>query len=135
MKRTGGFITSLDPGEIFIFGSNLAGRHGAGAALTAKRLFQAKTGVGEGPTGQCYAIPTKDKNISTMSLSRINAAVLRFLEYAKLHPELTFYVTEIGCGLAGLTPKDIGPMFAGASANVILPEKFKAVINDLAQNT
>jgi hypothetical protein len=121
-------ITSLQPNEVFVFGSNLSGRHGKGAAKTAMR-WGAKYGVGSGPMGQTYAIPTKAVSVyQTLPLERIHSYVLEFLQYAKSHPELSFLVTEIGCGLAGYKPKDIAPMFKGFSDNVILPERFKRYV-------
>ncbi len=106
---------------IFVFGSNLAGRHGKGAALTARQQYGAAYGVGEGPTGQAYALPTKDRDLRTLPLPHIGQAVQRFLRYAAAHPELTFQVTRIGCGLAGYTDDQIAPMFQAAPANCLLP--------------
>jgi hypothetical protein len=117
-------ITSLKPNEIFVFGSNLAGRHGAGAALLAVRQFGAKHGVGEGITGHCYALPTKDENIQTLPLREIACYVVEFLNYAASHPDLTFLVTKIGCGLAGYSFNEIAPMFRNAPKNVVLPVEF-----------
>jgi hypothetical protein len=111
--------------KIFVFGSNLAGRHGKGAALDAKNLYGAKYGVGEGRTGMAYAIPTKDEKLRVRSLSEIECSVKRFIEYAKLHPELNFFVTKIGCGLAGYKEQEILPMFKGSPANCELPEGWK----------
>lgn len=112
MKRiTPDSISYLVKNEVFVFGSNEAGRHGAGAAKTALGLFGAHYGQPEGSQGQSYAIPTKDKNLNTLSLDEIEKYVVRFLEFAIHRPELTFYVTEIGCGLAGYTPRDIAPCF------------------------
>lgn len=118
-------ITSLKPHEIFVFGSNLAGRHGAGAALLAAQRFGAKRDVGEGPTGYCYAIPTKDENIQTLPLREINCYVIEFLNYAHRNPGLTFLVTKIGCGLAGYSVDEIAPMFHKVPKNVILPVEFE----------
>jgi len=109
------------PNRIFVFGSNLAGIHGGGAALTAKRLYGAVPGVGSGLRGNSYAIPTKDENIDTLPLTWIRQFVAIFLEEAGKRPELVFFVTRIGCGLAGYTDADIAPMFKGAPANVELP--------------
>jgi hypothetical protein len=118
-------ITKLKPGEIFVFGSNLGGRHGAGAALYARKNFGAEYGVGVGPTGLCYAIPTKDKYLNVLSLAQIEKHVYEFLDYAVMRPQFRFLVTEIGCGLAGYKPKDIRSLFRGVPDNVILPESFK----------
>ena len=106
---------------IFVFGSNLAGRHGRGAALFARNNHGAKYGVGEGRTGDCYAIPTKDGDLQTRSLADIKESVNRFVDYAKSNPELGFEVTKIGCGLAGYQESDISPLFAQAPHNCILP--------------
>lgn len=114
----------LAPDEIFVFGSNLAGIHGAGAARDAKRHFEAKHGVGEGPTGRCYAIPTKDARLAPRSLPDIQKSVDAFIAYAKRHSRLRFMVTPIGCGLAGYLPSDIAPMFKDVPENVFLPEEF-----------
>ncbi len=111
---------------IFVFGSNLAGRHGRGAAKTAKDKYGAEYGVGEGRTGDSYAIPTKDWRLRTRSLEEIQISVYRFLEYAKEHPELQFYVTRIGCGLAGYHDDEIAPFFEGAPDNCRLPERWRA---------
>ena len=117
-------ITHLKENEIFVFGSNLAGRHGKGAAATAKLLFGAKYGVGVGPTGQCYAIPTKDRNIQTLPLKQIEKHVKDFIEYAYAHPRHRFLVTPIGTGLAGYSAEEIAPMFIGSPENVVLPKSF-----------
>jgi len=110
---------------IFVFGSNLAGRHGKGAALYARNTHGAVYGVGVGRTGNAYAIPTKDEHIQTLPLDRIAKYVTEFLEYAKANPELEFEVTKIGCGLAGYKEGDIKPMFAGATSNCYLPDGWR----------
>lgn len=108
--------------RIFVFGSNLAGRHGKGAALTAAKEYGAVYGVGFGRTGGAYAIPTKGDNLRPLPLDHIRIYVSRFLLYARMNPELRFNVTRIGCGLAGYTDAQIGPMFTGAPDNCDLPE-------------
>ena len=113
---------------IFVFGSNLAGRHGAGAALYARKHHGAVYGQGEGWQGNSYAIPTKTTPSQTMPLDVIRMYVEKFLAFASAHPEMDFQVTAIGCGLAGYTPKDIAPMFKGAPSNCHLPDEFKAVL-------
>lgn len=118
-------IATLKPDEILVFGSNLAGRHGKGAALDAARRFGAEYGVGEGLTGQCYAIPTKDYKIRIRLLDRIEHSVWKFLKVAASMPDYRFIITPIGCGLAGYTPSEIAPMFKDAPANCILPDEFK----------
>lgn len=113
---------------IFVFGSNLQGIHGAGAALYALHFHNAILGKAEGLQGSSYAIPTRKKvgykRFQTLTLEEIKKYVDNFLEFAKEHKELTFYVTPIGCGLAGWKYKDIAPFFASASENCILPPEF-----------
>lgn len=106
---------------VFVFGSNQAGRHGKGAALFAKEEFDARYGVGEGLSGRAYGIPTKDFNIRTRALPDIAESVSKFLSYAKKHSKTTFFVTRIGCELAGYSDVDIAPMFSSAPSNCILP--------------
>lgn len=108
-----------------MFGSNLAGRHGKGAALAARLEHGAQLGVGEGPTGNAYAIPTKDMQLRTRSLDEIRASVDRFLAYAKANPGTLFTVTRVGCGLAGYQDRDIAPMFADAPDNCELPDGWR----------
>jgi hypothetical protein len=114
--------------RIFVFGSNLAGRHGKGAALFAAKNRGAIYGQGEGLQGQSYGIPTKDANIETLPLDAVRGHVMRFLDFARAHPELRFQVTAIGCGLAGYTPDQIAPLFRDAPANCDLPEEFSEVL-------
>ena len=114
-------ITSLKSNEIFVFGSNLAGAHGGGAAYLAYQRFGAVMGQGVGLQGQSYAIPTMQGDTNT-----ILPYVEEFIIFAKQHPELTFLVTKIGCGIAGFTPAEIAPLFAGAIEveNIHLPMDF-----------
>ena len=111
--------------RIFVFGSNLAGRHGAGAALHALRNCGAVYGQGVGRQGNSYAIPTKNRYIRTLPLATIEVFVKDFLAYAAIHKELRFFVTAIGTGLAGYSSEDIAPMFAGAPENCDLPEGWR----------
>jgi hypothetical protein len=97
--------------QIFVFGSNEAGRHGAGAAKCAREQHGAIYGRGVGIQGNSYAIPTKDGNLNSLSLYKIAVYVEKFIEFASAHPEMQFNVTRIGCGLAGYKPIQIGPMF------------------------
>lgn len=113
--------------EIFVFGSNLAGRHGAGAALYARKHHGAKNGIGHGRTGNAYALPTKDENIQTLPLESIRRYVAIFVAYASNHPELRFQVTAVGTGLAGYKHEDIAPLFASAPDNCRLPEEWKHI--------
>lgn len=111
---------------VFVFGSNLAGRHGKGAALHALKQYGALYGQGIGRQGNSYAIPTKDEWIRTLPLSRIKPFVDEFLLYAQSHLEEEFLVTRIGCGLAGYKDEDIGPMFKGAPSNCKLPAEWES---------
>ena len=117
-RTTPEFITELKPGEIFVFGSNLRGMHGGGAAYAAYRKFGAIMGQGVGLQGQSYAIPTMQGGVET-----IRPYVDEFIEFAKAHPELTFLVTRIGCGIAGFTDEEISPLFKKAHNidNIVLP--------------
>lgn len=124
MEYTPEKITRLEPGQIFVFGSNLDGRHGKGAALTAMRKFGAKYGVAEGLTGQCYALPTVGKRLSRMPLRDVEAHCLKFVKFARTRPDLTFLVTPVGCGLAGFSPRQIAHFFIDAPDNCILPKCF-----------
>lgn len=108
--------------EIFVFGSNLAGRHGAGAALEARKKHGAIYGIGIGIQGDSYAIPTKDEYFRTLPLEEIRKHIEHFKLWAKGHPNLRFKVTRVGCGLAGYVDSDIAPMFYDAPDNVVLPE-------------
>ena len=118
-----------DPSEhqdiIFVFGSNLAGRHGAGAALFARYWYGAQLRIGVGRTGQSYAIPTKDAEFNVLTLDVIRLHVWLFLDYAKNHPEEEFFVTRIGCGYAGYSNPDIAPMFRGAPDNCTFEQSWK----------
>lgn len=111
--------------KIFVFGSNLAGRHGKGAALTAYRNHGAIYGQGIGRQGNSYAIPTKNQSLKTLPLITIFHYVLDFIEYARKHPEEKFLITKIGCGLADYKEKDIAPMFHNAPSNCQLPEGWR----------
>ena len=110
--------------KIFVFGSNLAGRHGAGAAKYARQHYGAIYGQGIGLQGDSYAIPTKDHNIETLPLSEIKRYVDMFLAFARSNPKLEFQLTRIGCGLAGYKDEQIAPMFVGLPRNVIVPEEW-----------
>ena len=118
-RTTPEFITELQPGEIFVFGSNLQGMHGGGAARVAYRNFGAIMGQGVGLQGQSYAIPTMQGGVET-----IRPYVDEFIAFAKEHPELTFLVTRIGCGIARFTDEEIAPLFAEAQGvdNIVLPK-------------
>ena len=114
-------IRQLQPNEVFVFGSNTEGAHLGGAARHALRDFGAIMGEGEGLQGQSYAIPTVGTD-----LAGIEMAVMRFIEFARQHPEKRFLVTRIGCGIAGYSPREIAPFFASAYdvENIALPSDF-----------
>ena len=114
-------ITSLRADEGFVFGSNLAGMHGGGAARAAFEKFGAVWGCGVGLQGQSYAIPTMQGGVET-----IKPYVDDFIDFAHARPDLFFYVTRIGCGIAGFSDAEIAPLFAAARTvpNICLPESF-----------
>ena len=115
------FIKELKPGEIFVFGSNLQGQHFGGAARIAHDKFGAEWGIGYGLTGNCFAIPTMHGGVEA-----IRPYVDKFIEYAKVHPEYTFLVTRIGCGIAGFKDEEMAPLFAKVEnlPNVYVPQSW-----------
>lgn len=120
-------ITELKDNEIFVFGSNLSGYHGKGAAKTAYTLFGAKWKQASGLQGKSYAIPTKNREVvKALTIDEIRPFVDEFIAFAKANPQLTFLVTEVGCGLAGYRPVQIAPLFSGCIglSNVVLPDSF-----------
>ncbi len=117
---------SKDP--VFVFGSNLSGRHGAGAAKYAAKWYGATEGASIGHWGNSYAIPTKDYKINTLPLKTIAVYVNDFLEYARNRKDLVFKVTRIGCGLAGYSNEDIAPMFKDAPDNCIFEQSWKSYL-------
>lgn len=119
-------ITSLKPNEVFVFGSNLGGFHNGGAARTAWQYFGAILGQGIGLQGNSYAIPTMQGGVDT-----IKPYVDEFISFAENHPDMFFYVTRIGCGIAGFKDKEIAPLFTRALIlnNIALPESFLEAIN------
>lgn len=119
------FIKTLSENEIFVFGSNLAGMHGGGAAFAAFRHFGAIMGQGVGLQGQSYAIPTMQGGVET-----IKPYVDEFIAFARQHQELRFLVTRIGCGIAGFTDQQIAPLFVEAldEPNIALPKSFVDVL-------
>ena len=119
-------ITKLEPGQIFVFGSNQGGKHGKGAAKTAL-TWGAIWGQANGLQGRTYGISTKDKSVRrTLAVTEIKPIVDEFIEFAKAHPEFTFLVTEVGCGLSKMKPKQIAPLFKNAVnvLNIHLPARF-----------
>ena len=119
-------INKLGENEIFVFGSNLHGQHGGGAARVAYEQFGAVWGQGVGLYGKTYAIPTMYGGVDM-----IKPYVDEFIAFARLHPELKFLVTRIGCGIAGFTDEEMAPLFAEASSvtNIFLPESFYNVLS------
>lgn len=116
--------------SIFVFGSNTAGIHGAGAAQYAYQKKGAKYGFGYGHMGDSWAIPTKDDDINSLPLDLIAAFVAGFLAYATVKRKLSFYVTQIGCGLAGYKPEQIAPMFIGAPTNCMFDRAWEPWLGD-----
>lgn len=119
-------IKTLAEGQIFVFGSNQSGRHGKGAAKTALG-WGAIWGQANGLQGRTYGISTKDKSVKrTLSLVEIKSIVDEFIEFAKANPQLTFLVTEVGCGLSKMKPKEIAPLFEKSVevSNIHLPARF-----------
>lgn len=111
--------------QIFVFGSNLAAIHGAGAAQVARLYYGAQSDVPDGPAGKSYAIPTKGLEFECLSHEQIKVGVDKFVEYTKRHPELQFFVTRVGCGLAGNKDADIAPMFKGCGRNCSFPVEWQ----------
>lgn len=128
MKYTPENIEELGEDEVFVFGSNLAGMHLGGAAKTAVKRFGAVMGQGVGMQGQSYAIPTMQGGVET-----IKPYVDNFIALAREWDQTTFYVTRIGCGIAGFSDEEIAPLFAEAMDlyNVRLPESFVKVIQSM----
>ena len=125
-------ITELAPNEVFVFGSNTRGVHGAGAAKVAVEQFGAVMGKGEGLYGQSYAFPTKNKNIQTLSLGEIRTSVTLLIACCEENKDKTFLLTKVGCGLAGLSIAEVAGLFKEQQPlpkNLVLPEEFDAIIN------
>jgi hypothetical protein len=110
---------------IFVFGSNQHGWHAGGAAAHAVEEYGAEWNVGEGRTGNAYALPTLDHNWRQRHLWQIRDSVDLFIDYANAHQELTFLVTKVGCGIAGFDEADIAPMFDKAPKNCVLPDGWR----------
>lgn len=126
-RITPNHITELKPNEIFVFGSNLQGYHGGGAARLAMNKWGAVWGQGTGLQGQTYAIPTMQGGTET-----IRPYIDQFIKFAQNDPERTFLVTEIGCGIAGFRPADIAPLFKSAIniPNIWLPQRFWEILQE-----
>lgn len=115
-------IVALQPHEIFVFGSNIMGHHGGGAARQAHEMFGARREVGEGLTGQSYAFPTLDHNYRKVSNTRLHASRLKLYECAERHPDKVFLLTKVGCGIAGFPEEKMRKLFANAPKNIVKPE-------------
>lgn len=126
-RYTPDYLRSLKADEVFVFGSNLRGLHGGGAARFAQLHFGAEWGVGVGLQGQSYAIPTMQGGVDT-----IKPYVEQFIDFAVTHKYLFFYVTKIGCGIAGFRDEQIAPLFARAMQveNICLPKSFCRVLSN-----
>lgn len=118
--------------KIFVFGSNTEGKHGKGAALYAKQYCGAIYGQSKGLQGNSYAIITKDlkKGLRSVSIDFIKNQINEFIEFANNRPHLEFYVTEIGCGLAGFKISEIAPLFKVISSNIELNQNFKNYLDE-----
>jgi hypothetical protein len=114
-----------EPDQFFVFGSNKRGVHGAGAARYAMDHLGAKLGEWDGITGKTYAIPTKDEYIQTMEIEEIFKYVAKFVKFTKDNFDLNFFITGIGCGLAGYTPEEIAPLFRDCGANCSFPDTWE----------
>lgn len=115
-------ITKLKDNQVFVFGSNLAGNHAAGAAKQAKEDFGAEDGIGVGLTGQCYAFPTLNKDMRKRHLEDLNTSRDRLYATCRALPEKEFLLTKVGCGIAGYTESEIVSLFSTPPMNLVLPE-------------
>ncbi|MFW1734488.1 hypothetical protein ACG94V_14040 [Acinetobacter sp. ULE_I001] len=121
-------IKTLPEDTVFVFGSNMAGTHQGGAAKTAHLHFGATKGVGRGWAGQSFAIPTMNEHLQQMPLSQIQHYIDDFKIYTKNHPKIKYFITSVGCGVAGYKVEEIAPMFKGISRNVIFPASFRPFV-------
>ena len=127
-------IKNLPDDTIFVFGSNMAGTHQGGAAKTALLHFGATKGVGRGWAGQSFAIPTMNEHLQQMPLSQIQHYIEDFKIYTKNHPKMKYFITAVGCGVAGYKVEEIAPMFKGISRNVIFPVSFRPFVEKTLPN-
>lgn len=118
-----------EPNSLFVFGSNLAGRHGGGSARYAHDNLGAEWGVYSGVTGQCYAVPTVDSNIMPLPLELVEFYVDKLIEYAWEHNRITFFCTKVGGGIAGFADEQIAPLFSNAPPNFDFPEEWKQYLD------
>lgn len=119
-------IESLKPDEIFVFGSNLRGAHAGGAARLAHEKFGARMGVGEGLTGQAYAFPTLTADFEKVPWPALERSRDRLYQTAHAHPDKTFLLTKVGCGIAGFHEAEIRTLFENPPENIVLPEDWRA---------
>lgn len=115
-------ITEILDGQFFVFGSNLAGNHTGGAAKQAKEEFGAEEGIEEGLTGACYAFPTLDEYMQKVSMGALNESRNKLFSTARALPEKIFFLTKVGCGIAGFSEQEIAPLFKDAPSNIIQPD-------------
>jgi hypothetical protein len=120
--------------NIFVFGSNLAGRHGKGSAKDAARNYGAEYGVGVGRTGNAYAIPTKDENLEILPIDDIGSHIWTFVDYAYEHPELEFQIVDVGCGLAGYKAEQVAPFFRDAPSNCNFLGRFQSILDSYEES-
>lgn len=114
-------IKSLEPNQVFVFGSNLAGNHVGGAARQAREEFGAEEGIGEGMTGRCYAFPTLDASFQQRTDEDLRWSIREFYRVAKANPDKQFLLTKVGCGIAGYSEEYMKQLFCDTPANVVLP--------------
>lgn len=119
--NTPDYITALDDGQIFVFGSNLNGNHAGGAAKLAKERFGAEEGIGEGLTGECYAFPTLDVHMGKRLFASLEESRDKLFSTAREFPEKTFLLTKVGCGIAGFSEELIAELFENSPKNIIKP--------------
>ena len=124
-----GMLPPPDADFVWVFGSNMAGAHGGGAARVASERYGARYGVGLGRTGNAYALPTLDELGRRLTVAQIAVQVAAFLDYARAHANERFWVTRVGCGIAGNADEDIAPLFADAPANCSLPDGWQAMMS------
>jgi hypothetical protein len=123
-------VHKKDDARVFVFGSNRLGIHGGGAAAYAAKELGAHQGIGEGLTGRSYALPTCYSPGIPLALVEVHKHVQRFLSVARGQPEMRFFVSEVGCGIAGFEARDIAPLFRDAPENCDLPPTFVAIIGE-----
>lgn len=121
MRNTPDKIEKLEPDEIFVFGSNMAGNHAGGAALYAKEHFEAVEGMGEGITGQCYALPTLGKKLDQRNDEQLTMSIRKLWKFARENPDKVFLLTKVGCGIAGYEEEYMALKFRKCPHNIIKP--------------